>query len=535
MAHCFVIGIGGTGARCVEAFLHLCAAGLGPAQVTLGFIDQDGSNGNVARAIELAKKLTDTKKSLGANSKNRLASDFSLFRTSIDLIGTDGYWCPLDGQKPSIDKAFGYDKGMPQDLKPLFEALFSERERQLPLDEGYRGVPSIGAAVLAGRAMASDPFWGDLANRMQQGTTTGGGARLFVFGSIFGGTGAAGFPTLPRVVRGSAQLKGATNLEISGALMLPYFYYKEPSIKDAKRRAYSSAFMIQTEAALQYYNRLLSTNSIYDELYLLGWNPVISLPYLSDGGKGQENPAMVPEMYAALAAARFLRGGVGRKGAFHTIGIKDRAEVTWSDIPSINQGGNLPKTSRLEVSMALSQLLRFCFAFRRVFLPCLLKETWQQYADEEWLRRRLIDAGVDLNDPAVEMALSDIDAYAEEHLKWTAMMAAMGAGGESTPLYNYQHYASYQEGAEGRRPAIVLHDELESGDEHRTQEDRRTLPPSRRTERLDDEHRRGFANLTTSGGTTTLATVLSRLTYSVPTRTHQRLGRFVGDLYTACA
>ena len=53
----FVLGIGGTGARCVEAFLQLCAAGLGPESVSVGLIDQDEANGNVSRTLALAKAL----------------------------------------------------------------------------------------------------------------------------------------------------------------------------------------------------------------------------------------------------------------------------------------------------------------------------------------------------------------------------------------------------------------------------------------------------------------------------------------------
>ena len=37
----YVIGIGGTGARVVEARVHCCAAGLGPEQLSLLIVDPD--------------------------------------------------------------------------------------------------------------------------------------------------------------------------------------------------------------------------------------------------------------------------------------------------------------------------------------------------------------------------------------------------------------------------------------------------------------------------------------------------------------
>jgi cell division GTPase FtsZ len=44
-----VIGIGGTGAKCIESFVQLCAAGLGPKNVDIFLIDIDTENGNLTR------------------------------------------------------------------------------------------------------------------------------------------------------------------------------------------------------------------------------------------------------------------------------------------------------------------------------------------------------------------------------------------------------------------------------------------------------------------------------------------------------
>ena len=50
MARCFFIGIGGTGAKCAEALIHLCAAGLGPDRCSIMLVDQDEPNGNASGA-----------------------------------------------------------------------------------------------------------------------------------------------------------------------------------------------------------------------------------------------------------------------------------------------------------------------------------------------------------------------------------------------------------------------------------------------------------------------------------------------------
>lgn len=57
----FVIAIGGTGMRCLEAFVHLCAIGMfDNEEINILTLDTDQSNGNkgrVERLIELYNKV----------------------------------------------------------------------------------------------------------------------------------------------------------------------------------------------------------------------------------------------------------------------------------------------------------------------------------------------------------------------------------------------------------------------------------------------------------------------------------------------
>ena len=43
----FIIGIGGTGAKCLEHLLHCCTAGLGPEQLWAGMIAYHGASGSI--------------------------------------------------------------------------------------------------------------------------------------------------------------------------------------------------------------------------------------------------------------------------------------------------------------------------------------------------------------------------------------------------------------------------------------------------------------------------------------------------------
>lgn len=53
----YVIGIGGTGMRCIESFIHLCAIGMfDDTNVNLLALDTDKLNGNFKRLQTLAEQ-----------------------------------------------------------------------------------------------------------------------------------------------------------------------------------------------------------------------------------------------------------------------------------------------------------------------------------------------------------------------------------------------------------------------------------------------------------------------------------------------
>ena len=58
----YIIGIGGTGAKCLEHLLHCCSAGLGPDNLWAGMVDQDEANGNVSRTKILLSKYMNLRR-----------------------------------------------------------------------------------------------------------------------------------------------------------------------------------------------------------------------------------------------------------------------------------------------------------------------------------------------------------------------------------------------------------------------------------------------------------------------------------------
>mgnify|MGYP003496792769 CR=1 FL=1 len=59
----FVIGIGGTGMRCIESFIHLCAIGMfDDTEVNMLALDTDKDNGNFTRLKNLKEADIKTKR-----------------------------------------------------------------------------------------------------------------------------------------------------------------------------------------------------------------------------------------------------------------------------------------------------------------------------------------------------------------------------------------------------------------------------------------------------------------------------------------
>src|SRR5437868_4414947 len=98
----YVIGIGGTGAKCLEALIHFCAAGLMlEGNLYALFIDPDKSNGSLDRAQVCLQKYSEC--------QQIQRGSIDLFKTRIDIAKPD-VWSPfVDEAKPRLDNFFHYN------------------------------------------------------------------------------------------------------------------------------------------------------------------------------------------------------------------------------------------------------------------------------------------------------------------------------------------------------------------------------------------------------------------------------------------
>jgi hypothetical protein len=176
--------------------------------------------------------------------------------------------------------------------------LFSEDNLEANINVGFKGNPNIGSVVL--NQFSQSDYFRQFENSFQDGD------RIFIISSIFGGTGAAGFPLIVKNLRELAApfpnwalIKNAPTGAIT---VLPYFGVTA----DKNSKIDKSTFISKTKAALTYYRKNISGNKSLNALYYIGDN--ITKDYDNkEGSTGQKNDAHFVELAAALSILDFIQ------------------------------------------------------------------------------------------------------------------------------------------------------------------------------------------------------------------------------------
>ncbi len=492
MSRDLLIGIGGTGAKCVEHVVHLLAAGGGPDDLNIGLVDQDRANGNVDWTRSLITRYAGLREALREIGDAGIDPASRYFHTHI---GTQEFWCPLPESNMTLREIFHYDMLQPG-LRGLMDGLFHNTEEQkLDLNEGFRGRPAIGAATIVSRAGGGAPLW-KLVDEAAQQARAGDDVRIMLVGSIFGGTGAAGLPSMSRLIRQNLEMSGITSgVHIGGILMLPYFRF--PTAEgESEIVASSEEFMERSQGSLLYYAQYLEDQKLFDSLYLVGWDPLISIDNHHRGGPQQYNPPLLPELYGALAACDFFARTSEVRTGVSLIGRREGTEMSWPDLPDANGYTSLVAQ--------LGTLIRFAYAFHYVYGPALL-DNRRQVSKEPWYKRLVLAGRVDGRSELARTMWRDMSDYCGDVLNWAATMSSVSSSPDcDVRLFNTQLFAT------GTGSASRLRESQPSG------------------------ANKGFARLLYDRKDADLADVFNRLTYARPAPGHTGLGLLPGHLFDSC-
>ncbi len=330
----FVIAIGGTGMRCLESFVHLCAIGMfDNEEINILTLDTDQTNGNKGRVeqlIDLYQKVKSEKPDMidggSPNANTFFSAKINLYRFFTDYNATE---------RKTFQNLSQMNSGtteQKEDNRELSELMLDDGVRNFALDHGYRAQTHLGSMLMyngiveAARSVAADKSKAksqdkELAAFATKLAQDASNAMVFVFGSVFGGTGASSIPVIPvalteavRIVSGGSQSLDLKVVKFGATLLTKYFTFKAPDKSQKEKEkiiADASNFALNSQAALQFYQADPTVKSCYKRLYHIGW-PITSIDFTEEaprtitGGAEQKNDCHVVELLSACAAYDFF-------------------------------------------------------------------------------------------------------------------------------------------------------------------------------------------------------------------------------------
>ena len=321
----FVFCIGGTGERVMKSIVMLMAAGM-------------STNGYTIMPIIIDPHLDlEEKKNLQTlindyiSIRNRMVVDGKapdgFFNAKIDLLNT------ADTHTNDTNKAAGEDRSFAEFIemgnlgqnslnKYLIQTLFSEKNLNDKLSEGFRGNPNVGTVVL--QEQQNGASWFDVF-KIQCGKED----RVFIISSIFGGTGASGYPLLERKIRFDKSSDIVSDVFMGAVSVLPYYSLDDP--KKNNSNIDSANFITKAKAALTYYEKTVKA----DMLYYVG-EQTFQCTH-ENNEKTQPDKANFIELVAASALFDFLkRDEKPKQQQYLTRAIKN--DVSPLDLQSAGEG-----------------------------------------------------------------------------------------------------------------------------------------------------------------------------------------------------
>lgn len=313
----FLFAIGGTGSRVLKSLIMLSAAGVRPmdenGQPIKNFelvpiiIDPHKSNEDLKRTEKMLAEYCLVRQKLYGNEVNGdgfFANRISTLREIMRKGGTrvnDSFVFDMEAVGQSKFRQYiGYDT-MNEPNQALTSLLFANYQLENRMNIGFVGSPNIGSVAL--NMIKDSEEFKAFANVFNDGD------RIFFISSIFGGTGAAGFPILVKNIRQAENLNVSNksflrNAPIGGLTVLPYF-----NLNNSQGKSIDKAdFVVKTQSALQYYNETLTGEGDrnVNVIFYVG-DQTNSIPYDYDPGDvaDQHDPAHLVEMVSAMAPLKF--------------------------------------------------------------------------------------------------------------------------------------------------------------------------------------------------------------------------------------
>lgn len=315
MSKLYVFAIGGSGSRVLRSLTMLLSSGVQTEyEIVPMIIDPDQSNGDLVRTVDIMRSYENIHNSLSFNNNEK--NEF--FKNPISSLNNDGnYLLPLVGTSGVSFENYLSLSTMSIENQAIMRMLFSNANLASDMNVGFKGNPNIGSIVLNQFTDSKD--YNTFATNFVNGD------KVFIISSIFGGTGASGFPLLLKNMRTSSN-NALANASIGAVSLLPYFNLKT----DKKSSIQADSFITKAKAALNYYEKNVTGNHTLDDMYYLGDDFSAAGYNNCDGGGNQQNNAHLIEMLAALSiidfAGKTYQLGAAKNTNFHEFGLESESQ-----------------------------------------------------------------------------------------------------------------------------------------------------------------------------------------------------------------
>lgn len=310
MSKLYVFAIGGTGSRVLRSLTMLAAAGVDiqANEIVPVIIDPDVSNADLTRTVTLMNRYAMIRKGIDFHDQN----ETSFFRTEISQAVQNYTLHIKNTEDKRFDQFIDYSS-LSTENKAMMSMLFSEKNLAAQMQVGFKGNPNIGSVVL--NQIEDSPQFNEFATSFAEGD------KIFIVSSIFGGTGASGFPLLLKTLRNPKALFPNHSIinkaQIGAVTILPYFKLQPSDESEID----SSTFISKARSALAYYETNVVGNQSVNALYYLADDGDIYEN--NDGGSLQQNPAHIVELVAATAAINFMNTDYADRYMNLEFGIRD--------------------------------------------------------------------------------------------------------------------------------------------------------------------------------------------------------------------
>ena len=310
MSRLFVVGIGGTGSRVIKSLTMLLAAGVkseNPYEIVPIIIDPHSENKDLQRTERLLEKYEQVRNKLD-DGKGFFATKIVRLNSLDESVRTQAptYRFELNDMEKPFKNYIGYSS-LDYEDRLMADFLFSGKSLNqrgdsidlldLNMNIGFVGNPHIGRVVL--NQFKDSQEYSLLTQNF------GEEDRLIIISSIFGGTGAAGFPIVLKNIREGVSIGNSSllqNSKIGAITLLPYFKIME----DENSPIRQSDFIAKTKSALAYYKRNITGQQQLNAMYYLADNKSTTPIENDPGQNGQRNNAHFIEFIAALGILDFM-------------------------------------------------------------------------------------------------------------------------------------------------------------------------------------------------------------------------------------